>query len=95
MVEPLHLFDQLAGHVQHTEDGFTVDGQLIKVVSHTDPGDIPWGELGVDVVIESSGKFNNGPACQKHLKNGARKVVISAPAKEEDVTLVMISIISY
>ncbi|HHY26407.1 MAG TPA: type I glyceraldehyde-3-phosphate dehydrogenase [Desulfitobacterium dehalogenans] len=76
-------------HVQHNEDGFTVDRQLIKVVSHTDPGDIPWGELGVDVVIESSGKFNNGPACQKHLKNGARKVVISAPAKEEDVTLVM------
>lgn len=75
--------------VEHTEGGFTVDGKLIKVVSHTEPGDIPWGELGVDVVIESSGKFNNGPICRKHIENGARKVVISAPAKEEDVTIVM------
>lgn len=75
--------------VELTEGGFTVDDNFIRVVSHTDPGDIPWGELGVDVVIESSGKFNNGPACQKHLDNGARKVVISAPAKEEDVTIVM------
>lgn len=77
------------GKVEYVEGGFKVDGQMVKVVSHTDPGDIPWGDLGVDVVIESSGKFNNGPACRKHLENGAKKVVISAPAKEEDITIVM------
>lgn len=77
------------GKVEYVEDGFKVDGRLVKVVSHTDPADIPWGDLGVDIVIESSGKFNNGPACRKHLANGAKKVVISAPGKEEDITIVM------
>lgn len=77
------------GKVEYIEGGFKVDGRLVKVVSHTDPADIPWGDLGVDIVIESSGKFNNGPACRKHLANGAKKVVISAPGKEEDITIVM------
>ncbi|MEA4900519.1 type I glyceraldehyde-3-phosphate dehydrogenase [Desulfitobacterium sp.] len=77
------------GKVEYTEGGFKIDDKMITVVSHTDPGDIPWGDLGIDVVVESSGKFNNGPACQKHVKNGAKKVVISAPAKEVDVTIVM------
>lgn len=77
------------GKVEYTEGGFLIDDKMIKVVSHTDPADIPWGDLGVDVVVESSGKFNNGPACRNHIKNGAKKVVISAPAKEEDVTIVM------
>lgn len=77
------------GKVEYIEGGFKIDEQVITVVSHTDPADIPWGDLGVDVVIESSGKFNNGPACRNHIKNGAKKVVISAPGKEEDVTIVM------
>lgn len=77
------------GKVEYTEGGFKIDDKMITVVSHTDPGDIPWGDLGIDVVVESSGKFNNGPACQKHIKNGAKKVVISAPAKEVDATIVM------
>ncbi|AHF06915.1 type I glyceraldehyde-3-phosphate dehydrogenase [Desulfitobacterium metallireducens] len=77
------------GKIEYTEGGFLINDHLIKVVSHTDPADIPWGDLGVDVVIEASGKFNNGPACRKHLKNGAKKVVISAPGKEEDITIVM------
>jgi glyceraldehyde 3-phosphate dehydrogenase len=75
--------------VEYTEGGFHVDGQFIKVFSHSDPGDIPWGEMDVDVVIEASGKFNNGTACAKHLQNGAKKVVITAPAKDEDITIVM------
>ena len=75
--------------VQHTEGGFYVDGKFIKVFSFSDPGEIPWGEMGVDVVIEASGKFNNGTACSKHLQNGAKKVIITAPAKEEDITIVM------
>lgn len=76
-------------NVENTEGGFRIDGQMIKVVSYTDPADIPWGDLGVDIVIEASGKFNNGPACRKHIVNGAKKVVITAPAKEEDITIVM------
>lgn len=75
--------------VEYTEGGFTVDEKFIKVFSCNDPGNIPWHEINVDVVIESSGKFNNGPACTKHLENGAKKVIITAPAKEEDITIVM------
>lgn len=77
------------GKVEYTEGGFRVNDQMIKVVSYNDPADIPWGNLGVDIVVESSGKFNNGPDCSKHIKNGAKKVVISAPGKEEDITIVM------
>lgn len=77
------------GKVEYTEGGFIIDDQMIKVVSYTDPADIPWGDLGVDVVVESSGKFNNGPACRNHINNGAKKVVITAPGKQEDVTIVM------
>ncbi|MDI6879540.1 MAG: type I glyceraldehyde-3-phosphate dehydrogenase [Desulfitobacteriaceae bacterium] len=76
-------------NIQHTEGEIRVDGKPVKVVSHTDPSQIPWGELGVDIVIEASGKFNKGSDCQKHLANGAKKVIISAPAKEEDATIVM------
>lgn len=75
--------------VEHVDGGFKVDGKFIKVVSHSSPENIPWGDLGVDVVVESTGKFNNGEACQKHIDNGAKKVVITAPAKGEDVTIVM------
>lgn len=75
--------------VQHNEGEIRIDGKPVKIVSHTDPSQIPWGELGVDIVIESSGKFNNGPDSRKHLAGGAKKVVISAPAKEEDTTIVM------
>lgn len=75
--------------VQTTDGGILVDGKKVNVVSYTNPSDIPWRDLGVDIVIESSGKFNNGTECRKHLKSGAKKVVISAPAKEEDITIVM------
>ncbi len=75
--------------VQYAEGIMAVNGKKVKVVSHTDPADIPWNDLGVDIVIESSGKFNKGSECQKHIANGAKKVVITAPAKEEDVTIVM------
>ncbi len=75
--------------VQYIDGKLIVDDKEIQVVSHTDPAFIPWGELGVDMVVESSGKFNKGSECQKHLDNGAKKVVITAPAKEEDITIVM------
>ena len=71
-------------------DGFiTVDGQTIKVLSDRDPGALPWGELGVDIVIESTGHFTKREAAAKHLAAGAKKVIISAPASDEDLTVVM------
>ncbi len=79
----------LDADVRFNDGKLLIDSREIKVVSHTDPAGIPWGDLGVDIVIESSGKFNKGSVCQKHLSNGAKKVVISAPAKEEDLTIVM------
>ncbi len=79
----------LNADVRFSDNKLLVDSREIKVVSHTDPAAIPWGDLGVDIVIESSGKFNKGSECQKHISNGAKKVVISAPAKEEDITIVL------
>jgi glyceraldehyde 3-phosphate dehydrogenase len=71
-------------------DGFIrVGGHEIKFVSERDPADLPWGELGVDVAIESTGLFTKREAAQKHLEAGAKKVVISAPATDPDITLVI------
>jgi glyceraldehyde 3-phosphate dehydrogenase len=67
----------------------TVGGKSIKVLSERDPAKLPWGELGVDVVIESTGHFTNRDDAAKHITGGAKKVIISAPAKGEDVTIVM------
>ncbi len=70
-------------------DGFSVDGSEVKVLSEKDPGALPWGELGVDVVIESTGLFTKRSDAAKHVEpGGAKKVLISAPAKEEDITIV-------
>ncbi len=67
----------------------TVDGKDIKILSEPDPAKLPWGDLGVDVVVESTGRFRDREGAGKHLSAGAKKVVISAPAKEPDVTLVL------
>ncbi|MBC9783819.1 type I glyceraldehyde-3-phosphate dehydrogenase [Heliobacterium chlorum] len=66
-----------------------VNGQEIPIVSNRDPAQLPWGELGVDIVIESTGKFNKRDGAAKHLEGGAKKVIITAPAKDEDATIVM------
>jgi glyceraldehyde 3-phosphate dehydrogenase len=76
------------GEVAHSSDGITVDGEALKVVSHRDPAALPWGELGADVVLESTGFFADRRS-EAHLTAGAKKVVISAPAKDPDVTLVL------
>ncbi len=75
--------------VKVANGGFTIDGQDIKLLSERDPGALPWGDLGVDIVIESTGFFTKRSDAGKHVEGGAKKVIISAPAKDEDVTIVM------
>ncbi|HSG87522.1 MAG TPA: type I glyceraldehyde-3-phosphate dehydrogenase [Candidatus Limnocylindrales bacterium] len=77
------------GTVEHTDDTLIVDGREIRVFKETDPGALPWGDLGVDIVIESTGRFTDATKAKAHLDAGARKVIISAPAKNEDVTIVL------
>ncbi|MFF0381044.1 type I glyceraldehyde-3-phosphate dehydrogenase [Streptomyces sp. NPDC004673] len=83
------ILGRLKAEVTHTDDTITVDGHTIKVLSERNPADIPWGELGVDIVIESTGIFTKRDDAAKHLAGGAKKVLISAPAKDEDITIVM------
>lgn len=75
--------------VDVTEDGFVADGHATKVLCERDPENLPWGELGVDIVIESTGIFKTGELASKHINAGAKKVVITCPAKGEDITIVM------
>lgn len=70
-------------------DVMIVGGRRIKFTRFTEPKEIPWGELGVDVVLETTGKFKNREQVQPHLDNGAKKVLIAAPAKGEDLTIVL------
>ncbi|SEH10187.1 type I glyceraldehyde-3-phosphate dehydrogenase [Thermoleophilum album] len=77
------------GSVEHTADALVVDGREIKVLAERDPAALPWRELGVDVVIESTGLFTNRDDAAKHLSAGASKVIISAPAKNPDVTIAL------
>ena len=83
------LFGRYPGEVEVTGDGLLVDGEEIKVLAERDPGAIKWGDLGVDVVIESTGFFTSREGAAKHLEGGARKVLISAPASGEDLTVVL------
>ncbi|MCF3123285.1 MULTISPECIES: type I glyceraldehyde-3-phosphate dehydrogenase [Streptomyces] len=83
------ILGRLKAEVSHTEDTITVDGHTIKVLSERNPADIPWGQLGVDIVIESTGIFTKKADAEKHIAGGAKKVLISAPAKDEDITIVM------
>ncbi|MDN5293018.1 MAG: hypothetical protein PWQ91_595 [Eubacteriales bacterium] len=75
--------------VRATEDAIVVNGKTIKVFAETEPSRLPWKDLAIDIVIESTGRFTKRADAAKHLEAGAKKVVISAPAKEEDITIVM------
>ena len=90
-----HLFkyDSVQGvtslAVQANSEGLIVDGKHIKITSQRDPAQLPWKELGIDFVIESTGLFTNRDAAEKHLQAGAKKVIISAPANKPDATIVL------
>ena len=77
------------GEVHHTENGIVVDGDELRVFAERDPAALPWGDVGADVVIESTGLFTKRDDAAKHLEAGAKKVIISAPATEPDVTLAL------
>ncbi len=77
------------GDVEAGEGSLIVDGDEIRILSEKDPAALPWKELGVDIVLESTGRFTSAPDAGKHITAGAKKVIISAPAKGEDITIVM------
>ena len=77
------------GSVEHTDDALIIDGREIKVLKERDPAALPWGALGVDVVLESTGLFTDAAKAKAHIDAGAQKVIISAPAKGEDITIVL------
>ncbi len=77
------------GTVEHTDDALIIDGREIKVLKERDPAALPWGDLGVDIVLESTGIFTEASKARAHIDAGARKVIISAPAKNEDITIVL------
>ena len=93
MMAHLLKFDSVLGplgkDVQVGDGTITVEGRELKILAERDPGSLPWGDLGVDVVIESTGFFTDRDGAAKHLDGGARKVIISAPAKGPDVTMVL------
>ncbi|HAE83139.1 MAG TPA: type I glyceraldehyde-3-phosphate dehydrogenase [Ktedonobacter sp.] len=82
-------YGRFPGEVEATEDALIVNGHKIKVISQRDPAQIPWGDLGVELVIESTGLFTDAEKAAAHLRGGAKKVIISAPAKGEDLTIVL------
>jgi len=77
------------GEVSHTDDALVIDGKTIQVLQVKDPATLPWRDLGVDIVIESTGLFTDAEKAAAHLAAGAKKVIISAPAKKEDITIVL------
>jgi len=84
------ILGRFPGQVEATGDGISVDGRTVKALAERDPGALPWGDLGVDVVVESTGFFTKASDARKHVdEGGAKKVVISAPADDEDLTIVM------
>ncbi|MCJ7521353.1 MAG: type I glyceraldehyde-3-phosphate dehydrogenase [Dehalococcoidia bacterium] len=82
-------YGRYPGKVEATEDSIIIDGKKVKVIAERDPAKIPWRDYGVEIVVESTGLFTAGPKAAGHLEGGAKKVLITAPAKEEDITIVL------
>ncbi len=93
MLAYLLKYDSVMGNLTATVEAskgeIRVDGRSFKVVSHRDPADLPWSDLGVDIVLESTGLFANREAASKHFTGGAKRVIVTAPAKGPDVTVVL------
>ena len=83
------IHGKLKNQIETTNDEIIIDGHPIHILSDRNPANLPWEDYGVDIVLESTGKFKSGKDCQVHLDNGAKKVIICAPAKGEDITIVM------
>ncbi|WP_309081857.1 type I glyceraldehyde-3-phosphate dehydrogenase [Zhihengliuella sp.] len=83
------VLGRFPGEVVVEGDSLKIAGKTIKVLSEREPSDLPWGELGVDIVVESTGFFTKAEGAKKHLAGGAKKVIISAPATDDDITIVM------
>lgn len=83
------IFGKFEGTVEAKEEAIIVNGKEIKILSERDPEKLPWKDMGVEVVLESTGLFTKKADAEKHIKAGAKKVIISAPAKEEDITIVL------
>ncbi|MDN5569914.1 MAG: type I glyceraldehyde-3-phosphate dehydrogenase [Propionibacteriaceae bacterium] len=83
------ILGRFSGEVSHDDAGIIVDGKHIKVLAERNPADLPWGDLGVEIVIESTGFFTDATKAKAHIDGGAKKVIISAPAKNEDGTFVI------
>ncbi|BAH06403.1 type I glyceraldehyde-3-phosphate dehydrogenase [Clostridium kluyveri] len=82
-------YGKFQGTVKATEDSIIINDSEIKIFRESEPENLPWGELNVDIVVESTGKFKDRKNLYKHIEAGAKKVIITAPAKEEDITIVM------
>ena len=83
------VFGRFGTEVGYDEDGLVVDGDRLRVIAERDPANLPWKELGAEIVVESTGLFTDRESAEKHLTAGAQKVIISAPAKGEDITIVL------
>ncbi|MCR3955989.1 MAG: type I glyceraldehyde-3-phosphate dehydrogenase [Gudongella sp.] len=83
------LYGKFEGTIETYEEGFVVNGKKIPVIAFRDPTELPWKEMGVDVAIDSTGAFRDREGLQKHIDAGAKKVIVTAPAKGEDITIVL------
>ena len=83
------VYGKFNGTIETYEEGFVVNGKKIPVIAFRDPSELPWKEMGVDIAIDSTGAFRDREGLQKHLDAGAKKVIVTAPAKGEDVTIVL------
>ena len=83
------IYGKFNGTIETYEEGFVVNGKKIPVIAFRDPSELPWKEMGVDIAIDSTGAFRDREGLQKHLDAGAKKVIVTAPAKGEDITIVL------